>query len=108
MTVEVVVGPGGIVGGMTDPGGATPVPEEPVPALGVVEDDPEPGVAPEEDPVEAPEELPGEALMADGGGFPVEAVSAEAVAAPPPRRTRAARATQGVRRRAAGWLGIGW
>ena len=113
MTVEVVVGPGGMEGvDTTEPGGATPVPEEPVPAPGVVEDevedDPEPWVAPEEKPVEAPEGLPGDELRAARGEFPVEAVSAEATAADPPRRTRAARATQGVRRRLRGRLGIGW
>ena len=112
MTVEVVVGPGGMVGVVTtEPGGATPVPEEPVPAVGVVEDeveaDPEPWMPPEEDPVAPPEELPSEALRADGDGFPVEAVRAEATAADPPRRTRAAKATQGVRRRVVSWLGIG-
>ena len=112
MTVEVVVGPGGMVGGTTEPDGAAPVPEEPVPALGVVEDedeaDPEPWAPTDEDPVEAPEELPGEALRTDGARLPAGAVRAEATAADPPRRTRAARATQGVRRRAGRRSGIGW
>ena len=98
MTVEVVVGPGGTVGGTTDPGGATPVPEEPVPALGVVEDEeedvPERWLAPEEDPVAPPEGLPGDELRAAGCEFLVEAARADAVAAPPARRIRAARATQ--------------